>query len=1557
MTPKHGYYHIYIGPAALCPCPPTDETFLVISGDTTQKSKRIFEKRSQAKKRKKEQFLLTQGVVGQSGNEKNWYIYYESILNGIFPEKLIDWCNPTINTSMEASYKVRAEKLETFISSSNLSITENTPFRLIIAEGDPLLVLKRSRDLIQRCEVIDFSLHPLTLIWQESIDNFLSELNFYKKSKNLPLWISDDCSDATIDPCQTPSVSEDFLDLSLQALLRTISLNKIRKQNKISTKQFNELQLLKSLVVEKLNIKNEQSISELIRQRAQKNLKKLLKFYKINSNQSDRKASKNRSKDADREQIQAGDNTQDKTLLRGYIDGFRENLTLHGWVDASDFGPGQSKVKIYWEERNDLIGEALVNVERPDLLIAGIKTSNCGFCARLSIFEDLPIIEMLDSSLTLKLIETKSGLTIGDDSWVVRNGQKDILLNRILHQKFKDPINNELFDYLITSKNQYFLANIRAHLIKISSIYFQAGHYDNVKHCKALEHLNDNPTLDYGCLCESATRLELIFSSIVALLQIIDKDNVLQFKGISDDSNSKLSDTEWLNSQLQERFFLGLQAFENRTWVASLQPLIYILMSTILLQNSLISLQSVENLIKTLARLSEETYNNPRLAFQLLSIVEAKNTQRTQPNFSSLAQRMGDNFTYLVTNFGRHLNGIPATKNLFYYSALTDLSSNSLPLLKHLYDKQVDLIHPYLVENPRHSKPLHWLDRFGLIADRTTRHLISKMQEINFNRDSIIKVHHQGIDLKKAIAELLWNLNDPKNIISIDSTDLKEPKNWLIIGEQSLTQCWMYRVEQKKEQLIKLGYNVKTIDQIILTTWSFTHDFLWADAIIICRLAATYPIFRAISYARSCNKKVYYEIDDLIFTSDYPDKYDSYGNSISYNQYKNLCADYPLRQGVMTYADEVIVSTAVLAELYALCSKDSTNRVNVLPNLPLTGLHEISKSVSENFEKEVNSKSLGIIITSGTLSHKNILIETIFPILLEILSERHFVKLTVVGHINLPPEFSQYAKQIKTVMFTDYESYLNEIRSSSIALVPLEKHPTTDGKSAIKWMEASLCGLASICSPVKAYTDVAIHGETALFAETADQWKDSINQLIDNKSLRGKISKNSFDHAKKLFNENIGQQFWSDLINRGFTNSSEKESVTRVLLINVFFAPQSVGGATRIAQDYALAMTNNSDKNYEVTVLCTEYDHWHADSGQAVKNKSTFSSISSDYQNEFSLTESYWNNIRIIRLCMPPKQWSQHYDSGIEAFCDQLFKKEPFDLVQCHCCQILTAAPLVAAENHSIPYEIVMHDGWWMSPEQFLVSPAGVVIDPGDPIAHIDHEPNDDEKQDAYERRDFLYGILEKAKRRIAVSLSFKNLCEKAGIKNVEVQENKYTSMHIDNNSLLNSDNMSAEIINLCHIGGMSIHKGYQLLRNAVHLIPRNLPYQFTVIDHSLSDNSKQYCSDWNGYQVQFIAPVPMQRMPEFYASQDVLVAPSIWPESFGLVSREALSAGLWVIASDAGALAEPLKNSPEPVGSIVIPNDAQDLAKALERVPHDIKTAAICKFNDHNTNNMEGEV
>ena len=131
---------------------------------------------------------------------------------------------------------------------------------------------------------------------------------------------------------------------------------------------------------------------------------------------------------------------------------------------------------------------------------------------------------------------------------------------------------------------------------------------------------------------------------------------------------------------------------------------------------------------------------------------------------------------------------------------------------------------------------------------------------------------------------------------------------------------------------------------------------------------------------------------------------------------------------------------------------DPRKPVHVVPNLPLPELESVAASIGKEQGWKKNDDALKIALTSGTLSHKQILNESIYPCLLEALENHQKIELIIIGHIKLPTTFSKYEKRIQSVPFTSYADYLNLLSQASIALVPLEVHPTTDGKSAIKWM-------------------------------------------------------------------------------------------------------------------------------------------------------------------------------------------------------------------------------------------------------------------------------------------------------------------------------------------------------------------------------------------------------------------------------------------------------------------------------------------------------------------------
>ena len=80
---------------------------------------------------------------------------------------------------------------------------------------------------------------------------------------------------------------------------------------------------------------------------------------------------------------------------------------------------------------------------------------------------------------------------------------------------------------------------------------------------------------------------------------------------------------------------------------------------------------------------------------------------------------------------------------------------------------------------------------------------------------------------------------------------------------------------------------------------------------------------------------------------------------------QDLCVDYPLRLGILNAADEVIVSTAVLAETCRNILDDPGKPVHVIPNLPLPELETVAASIGKEQGWIKDDDILKIALTSG----------------------------------------------------------------------------------------------------------------------------------------------------------------------------------------------------------------------------------------------------------------------------------------------------------------------------------------------------------------------------------------------------------------------------------------------------------------------------------------------------------------------------------------------------------------------------------------------------------------
>jgi glycosyltransferase involved in cell wall biosynthesis len=158
------------------------------------------------------------------------------------------------------------------------------------------------------------------------------------------------------------------------------------------------------------------------------------------------------------------------------------------------------------------------------------------------------------------------------------------------------------------------------------------------------------------------------------------------------------------------------------------------------------------------------------------------------------------------------------------------------------------------------------------------------------------------------------------------------------------------------------------------------------------------------------------------------------------------------------------------------------------------------------------------------------------------------------------------------------------------------------------------------------------------------------------------------------------------------------------------------------------------------------------------------------------------------------------------------------------------------------------------------------------------------------------------------------------------------------------------ELVRIGCVGRLHVRKGQDLLLRAVGLLERRAPHVGKRLEVHLFgspfpghepvvDDIRSVARDEGlGERVVFHGFV--SHPAAIYPNIDVLVLPSVEPESFGLVCLEAMAFGRPVIAPAEGGPAELLR--PRRTGVLFRPRDASSLAEALESIVEDPSSARV---------------
>lgn len=719
-----------------------------------------------------------------------------------------------------------------------------------------------------------------------------------------------------------------------------------------------------------------------------------------------------------------------------------------------------------------------------------------------------------------------------------------------------------------------------------------------------------------------------------------------------------------------------------------------------------------------------------------------------------------------------------------------------------------------------------------------------------------------------------------------------------LVANEALEQCRLYRVEQKIEQLLAAGCEV-----VKFNADKELRDFLAAidtfDVAIFYRVPAFPEMIRAIREANRAGLATVYEIDDLIFDAEfYPPSMSEYGGLVTKAEHNELAMGVPLFAHAMRMCDYALTSTPALADSMAPLVR--SRRCFVHRNA-IGARHRRAIATPKAARAD---GMVTILYGSGTKAHKEDFTEFLEPALIKVARRHPNVRIALVGYRNVGPELVQLGNRLILIdPIADVGTYWQVLAEADINLAVLKPSRVADCKSEIKWLEAAMLGIPSVVSRTRTYEEIIDQGVTGFLCETVAEWDDALEHLVTDEALRRKVGNAARtvalrDYGEATMASNIAT-ILEDIM------PQPKTARKRIAVVNVFYPPQAIGGATRVVHDNVCALVADHGDQFEVEV---------------------FASIEGESEG-YKVVRQIVDGVRVTGVTTPndPLIEQHTHDRRMGDVFDDFLTVAQVDLVHFHCIQRLTAELLEVAERRGIPYVITAHDGWWISNDQFLVDRRDQITLYDYTLSAIERTQQFNAK--AFRRMSVLEEPLKQARMVLPVSEPFATLYRMAGVENIRTIGNGVSRLPERHRTTATDGR-----IRLAHIGGASRHKGYHLVRQALWCGDfRNL--SLTVIDHAMPAGTSRN-ELWGTTPVRLLPRVEQKDVPELYHAIDVLLAPSIWPESHGLVTREALASGCWVIASDRGAIGSDVIEDLN--GHVIDVGDAAALMTVLERIDSD---------------------
>ncbi len=333
------------------------------------------------------------------------------------------------------------------------------------------------------------------------------------------------------------------------------------------------------------------------------------------------------------------------------------------------------------------------------------------------------------------------------------------------------------------------------------------------------------------------------------------------------------------------------------------------------------------------------------------------------------------------------------------------------------------------------------------------------------------------------------------------------PTSVTILANQSLPQCFHYRVSQKQFMLQRLGVPCTVVDPDDAA--AAVSAVQLASVVIVFRLPLIPGVRRAIEQARRLGARVVFEADDAVYRRDLLEHNPNVMN-LPKSVQRAVIAGADQYLETMLAADACLASTAALA--------DDMARVSGRPAMHVeNGIDPGMVKVAAGIEADPRpSRREGLWITygSGSTAHDQDF-ALAAPGLAAVMAAHADVGLKLIGPVSLPAPLQGLEHRVWRLDALPYGEYLRELADSDLTIAPLADDGFNGFKSQVKVLEAGLLGVPFVASHTL-YDRYVDDGVSAVLCED-DRWEEHLARVVEDLPLRRQLAQAGRESVRRWF--------------------------------------------------------------------------------------------------------------------------------------------------------------------------------------------------------------------------------------------------------------------------------------------------------------------------------------------------------------------------------------------------------------------------------------------------------